>query len=175
MEFTEAVRTRRSIRSYTDQPVPEDALASVLAAGQLAAIGMKDYKGIHIVVIRNREVIDAIAAEASESIGWRKENIFYNAPIVIIVCARSDSRTPLLSCMDAGCIIQNMMLAATDSGLGSVYVYCAVPPLAANRTLCARAGIPEDFEPISCMPLGFIKEAAAPRESDTPLAVTVVE
>jgi hypothetical protein len=52
-----------------------------------------------------------------------------------------------------------MLLAATDIGVDSVYLWGATSVIAGNSGLCREFGIPEGFKPVSAVALGYAKEA----------------
>ena len=62
MELKQAIFTRCSCRSYTDEPVSEEHLNAVLAAANAAPVGMGAYGTVHLTVIRSKEFIAALSA-----------------------------------------------------------------------------------------------------------------
>lgn len=54
MTVQEAINVRKSVRSYTGEPVSEEELKAILMAGQSAPIGMAKYETIHLSVITNK-------------------------------------------------------------------------------------------------------------------------
>ena len=59
MEALEALMTRRSTRNYKPDPVEQEKLERILAAGRQAPSGGNNQTS-HFLVIRNREVLDRL-------------------------------------------------------------------------------------------------------------------
>ncbi len=122
---------RRSVRSFDEsKAVSESLLTEIVKAGAYAPSAM-NRQAWHFTVVENRELLsklnDAVKALASsaeeERIRARASdnayNFYYRAPVLIIV---SMSENALYPREDAGCCMQNMMLAATSLGLGSCWI-----------------------------------------------------
>jgi nitroreductase len=60
---------------------------------------------------------------------------------------------------NVGCIIENMLLAATDLGVGNIYLWGAANVVAKIPELQRELGIPEGFTPVSSAALGFAAES----------------
>ncbi len=130
------IRSRRSVRSYADKPLPREVLAQVLEAGNLAPSGMNT-QGWRFVVVESAGARKRLAdlalpryqkwlAQASESFRERRkavdaqsaDPVYYSAPAAIFVIG-SGMTAPL----DCPMVCQNMMLAARSLGIGSCWVY----------------------------------------------------
>ena len=61
MDWYQVVESRRSVRSYRSDPVPEEALARILRAAQLAP-SWKNSQGWEVIVIQSREQIEKLGA-----------------------------------------------------------------------------------------------------------------
>jgi nitroreductase len=147
MQFIELARKRYSARSYKPGPVEDDKLQSVLQAARLAptAANRQPFRLI-VVPTRNRE---------AELLRIYKRPWFVQAPVVICVCAvpneawvRSDGKN--YSDVDAAIVMDHLVLAAADLGLGTCWIG-AFDPIAAREVL----GIPEQASPIAFTPLGY--------------------
>lgn len=69
---------RRSVRSYTDQPVPDALLDAVLEAGLYAPSGMNT-QGVRLVAIRDPETI-AHLSRLNAAVMGASTDPFYGAP-----------------------------------------------------------------------------------------------
>ena len=138
MDALEAIITRRSTRNYLPDPVEQDKLDRIIEAGRQAPSGGNNQTS-HFFVIRNREVLDRLAAmaekafaamEATEntyaslrhSIAASKKGgyvFFYNAPVLIVAANRADYGNNIADC---ACAIENMMVAANALDLGSCWI-----------------------------------------------------
>ena len=119
-DAVDAILTRRSIRSYQAKQISEDALETILTAGQYAPSGMNQ-QSAKAIVVQSKERMQQLVqlAKAAEQVD---HNPFYDAPTVILVFADATQLAPL----EDGCnVLENMMLAAHAIGLGSCWIYAA--------------------------------------------------
>lgn len=147
MQFIELARKRYSVRSYKAEPVEDDKLQLVLQAARLAptAANRQAFRLI-VILTKNRE---------SELLRIYNRPWFVQAPVVICICAipdeawvRSDGKD--YSAVDAAIVMDHLVLAATDLGLGTCWI-AAFDPAAAREVL----GIPQHVNPVAFTPLGY--------------------
>ncbi|OUP09820.1 nitroreductase [Collinsella sp. An2] len=153
MNATEAMLTRRSIRSYLPDPVPDDLLNKVLEAGTYAATGRGAQSPI-IIAITNREVRDKLSALNARIMGTESDP-FYGAPVVLVVLARKDVPTHVY---DGSLVMGNLMLAAHELGLGSCWIHRAKEEfeLPEGKELLESLGLDADaYEGIGHCILGY--------------------
>lgn len=161
MEFSEAVFSRCSCRGYTDEPVSAEQLDAVLAAGNAAPVGMGAYHTVHLTVIRSKAFLSSLSGATREFMK-RDGDPLYGAPVLVLVSAKP-AMPPTIEFQNTGAIMENMLLAATDLGLGSVYLMGAVAALRTKPELMGQLPIPEGFVPIAAAALGHPAQPAAPR------------
>lgn len=143
-----AIVSKREVRSYTDQPVPDDSLKRLLEAGR-ATGSSKNRQDWRFFVVRNRQVLDRLAETVS-----RPSNL-HNCNVAIAVVMTS-SRS-----FDAGRAAQNMMLAAWDLGIGT----CPNTPMdkdASKQIL----GVDPDWEVPTILSVGYPDEPVRPASRD---------
>ena len=86
-EVIQAMETRRSIRSYKPDMVPDEIIDQIVEAGTYAASGMGCQSPI-IVAVTSREMRDRLAKMNAKIGGWKPDfDPFYGAPVVLIVLA----------------------------------------------------------------------------------------
>lgn len=143
---------RRSVRSYKPDPVPEELLEKVLEAGTYAPTGMNKQSPI-ILAITNKEVRDQLSKINAEVMG-NDIDPFYGAPVVLVVLADKSSMTYI---QDGSCVMENLMLAATEVGLASCWVHRAKEEFEREegKALLASLGIEGDYEGIGHCILGY--------------------
>ena len=90
----------------------------------------------------------------------------YGAPTVILVLVSRDSKQDAAYC-NAACIVENMHLAATDLGLGSVYLLGCIRALQQDEALQRELKIPEAFFPASALAVGYCAETGHMRALTT--------
>lgn len=158
MELMKAIETRYSCRGFLDKQVSEEDLATILHAGKCAPVGMKLYDDYLITVIQDADFL-ARFDKAADPVRRRPGSIFYGAPTVLLVSGKvSDAFAGLEQC-SASCILQNMLLAATDLGLASVFIKNMVAVLNLAPEILAQLDLPEGFVPIAGMALGYADDA----------------
>lgn len=161
METLEAIRTRRSVRKYADQPVEPEKLQQILEAVQQAP-SWSNLQCWSLVVVTDQEVREKISdlsfVESFFSAYGYKSNpaqkALAQAPVVIVSCAdpaRSGNLHDQPYYMaDMGIATQNLMLAAHDLGLASVFV-----GVFHEAQLKQLLGIPENIKVVGLFPLGY--------------------
>jgi len=112
MDALEAMLARRSIRRYTSEDVSvQDEVRLIDAA--FAAPSANNSRPWHFVVVRDR----ATRARLSGVHRWSR--MLARSPLVIAVLGRVDAHWWIEDCSAA---TENILLAATELGLGSVWV-----------------------------------------------------
>lgn len=122
MELLEAIHTRRSIRAFTDAPVAEADLYTVLRAA-MAAPSAGNAQPWHFIVVTDRTVLDAIPDIHPHAAMVRQ------APLAIVVAAElAQEKYPGFGywTLDCSAAVENLMLAARGLGLGTVW--CGIYP-----------------------------------------------
>jgi nitroreductase len=164
MSVLKVIEERKSTRGFKPDAVPEDKLELILKAGGEAPVGLAKYDLIHFTVIQDAAFLAGISDAATKGSEREGSDIYYGAKTVIVISA-GQQPVPGLEYANAGAITQNFLLAATELGLGSVYVFGSVGGFAAAPELLKKAGIPEGFQVVSSVALGYPTEevAAAPK------------
>ena len=167
--FQELAETRRSVRAYKPDAVPEELVQQVLEAGRLApsACNKQPWR---FIVVRSETTRRALGAAYARE--W-----FWKAPVVIAVCilpkeawVRSfDGKNYAM--VDGALAMDHMQLAAAELGLGTCWIG-AFDPAAAREIL----GLPDGVELVGMTPLGFPDVEPNPRlRSRRPLGETVMK
>lgn len=153
MEFTTLLKTRKSTRSYQTKQITPEELNKVLLAGCAAPVGNGAYETVHMTLIQDASLLSRIADEVAREQGRPGTSPFYGAPTVVLISSsRSDSP---VAYANAGCIVENMALAATEAGLGSVYLFGFLKVLNTKPELLKALHMPEGFVPVSGIALGY--------------------
>jgi nitroreductase len=115
METWDAIRARRNVREYTDQPIDREHLEQILEAGRRAP-SSRNWQPWNFVVVTNRDQLIELA-KAWEMGG---KHIASSAATIALVAERpeDDLHRDWLQ-YDMGQATANMMLAAADLGIGS--------------------------------------------------------
>ena len=163
-EILNALQSRRSVRSYTDQQVPDELLDQVLTAGLYAPSGMNT-QGCVAVAVRDKETRDLLS-KLNAAVMNSDKDPFYGAPCVIVVLG-DPTIYPGWGC-DGSLMMGNLMNAAYAVGLGSCWIHRAeqVFDSPEGKELLKKWGLPEHLRGVGNCILGYAKDipAARPRK-----------
>ena len=122
METLEAINQRYSCRRYNRSKLPEAAKIEILLhSAQVAPVACNKRDHIHISLISDLELLEAWDHAAACYVGAIKSHPLYHAPAVLLISVRPDASDPPENpYLNAGCAAENVTLAATALGLGSV-------------------------------------------------------
>ena len=126
MDVKKAIETRRSIRKYLPKPVSEELIYELIDAARLAPSGNNAQPGKYLIVNddKTKNVL-------------KKNEVFtqsfvYTAPTIIFCCANPnaykknitgiDNSNDMRAIRDLTIASQNIVLRATELGLGTCYV-----------------------------------------------------
>ncbi len=168
METLKAIAKRKSIRGYTSEQISESALQTILRSGSSAPVANGRYEVVHLTVIQDTNLLKKISV-ATAKLRNASNDPLYGAPTLVMISASQ----PMLVGLDyanASCMAENMMLAATDIGIGSVYLWGAAVGANSDAELIKALGIPDGFQPVIAVALGY---AVQPDDTEKELKVTV--
>jgi nitroreductase len=165
-EVINNMKTRRSIRKYKPDMIPEDVLNRIIEAGTYAATGMGKQSPI-IIAVTNKEIRDKFSKMNAEIMGVDSDP-FYGAPVVLIVLADKARPTYVY---DGSLVMGNLMLAAHAEGIGSCWIHRAKEEFesAEGKAFLKSLGIEGDYEGIGHCVLGYVdgeEPKAMPRKEN---------
>ncbi len=152
MDFWQVIRRRHSVRDYAaDQEVSADLVTGLLSAA-IEAPSAGNRQSWHFVVVRSEGVRAALGHAAGDQM------FIATAPVVIVVCAdpaRSAARyrergRSLYTFQDTAAAAENLLLAATDLGLGACWVG-AFDEQGVRQALSLR----RELVPVAIIPVGY--------------------
>ncbi|MEM3429616.1 MAG: nitroreductase family protein [Candidatus Bathyarchaeia archaeon] len=158
LEVFEAIRGRRSVRSFLDRDVSKSQLERIIECGTLAP-SAGNIQPWEFIVVRSPERKKALARAALD------QEFIEEAPIVIVVVA-DQSRSArvygrrgaeLFSIQDTAAAIQNMLLAAHSMGLGTCWVG-AFDEDEVSKVVKVGASL----KPVAIIPVGYPRYYPAP-------------
>lgn len=158
MDTLETIKTRRSTRKYKSDPVPQELLDKIIEAGLYAPSGMGRQATI-ILAVTDKAMRDKLSAMNAKIMGTDSDP-FYGAPAVLVVLAKKDCPTGIY---DGSLVMQNLMLAAHELGLGSCWIHRAKEEfeLPEGKEILKSLGIDEAYEGIGHCIVGYV-------DGDTP-------
>ncbi len=167
-DYTELLRTRRSVRKYLDQGVPLDLLREIIDESLLAPNSRNDQPW-KFVIVTDRAMIKRISDESKKNILTRiaenpddsaaryqgmlarpEFNVFYNAPALVIIVGDRRLKNLLVDCALAA---SYLMFAATRRGLGTCWVNLGAD--LRDPGLRAELGIPETCRIVAPIIVGY--------------------
>lgn len=116
MDVLEAIKTRRSIRKYTDEAVTREAIINIITAGMYAP-SAGNQRVWHFIVVDDKKILSSIP-------DWHPHaNMLRYASCAIVVCADTNAETHKgYWVQDCSAATQNMLLAIHGLGLGGVWL-----------------------------------------------------
>jgi nitroreductase len=158
MDVFEAIKGRRSIRSFKPESISDADLEKILEAG-ISAPSAGNCQPWEFVIIRDQKIKQKLVQAA------RGQSFLAEAPVVIVICAdvnrtasRYGERGRTLYCIqDTAAAAQNIHLAAYALGYGTCWVG-AFDESAAAEAIKAPAGV----RPLIMIPIGKPREKPKP-------------
>lgn len=150
MGILETIKNRRSIRDFTDQELSHEAVDTLVEA-ILWAPSAGNLQSRKFYFVFNKDVRNRLAQAALLG-----QTFIASAPLVVVACA--DRRTAsrygergmnLYSIQDTAASTQNMMLAAHEVGLGSVWVGAF-----REEKVAEILDLPDNLRPVAVIPVG---------------------
>lgn len=151
MDALEAIQTRRSIRRYKAQPVPEELITHLLEAA-VAAPSAGNQQPWQFLIVDDRELLDGLQT-TSPYAAMLKE-----APLAILVCGDLQrEKYKGFWVQDCVAATMNILIAARALGLGSCWT--GLHPME-DRTEAVRRllNLPSSIIPLNIIALGYPNE-----------------
>lgn len=165
MDIFDTIIKRGSIRRFCPEQIKTDELNKILDAGEMAPIASKNYDSMMIIVIQDTTLLRKIGKTVGIYLGKSFIDPLYKAPACVIISGKEYQPFQLgegnkipqtnLEYINAGCIIENMTLAATDMGIGSVCITGALYAFTLDNNLLEQLNLPDNFRPLAGMVLGY--------------------
>ena len=164
MNTIEAIKTRKSVRTYKRDAVEQEKISEIVKAGNMAAKAGK----VFINVVTNPDTLKEWS-ETGRMVMQNSGNDFlmkassnpayspiYNAPVAVIISAEKsdDAYFQSMAGANVACAAQNILLAATEFGLGSCYLVSAT--LALNvPELAEKVKLDSNLQPYAVVIFGY--------------------
>lgn len=169
MDVLEAIHGRRAVRDYADKTPSPTVIRSLIGEAVWAPSGV-NLQPWCFFVLDDPATLAACSAEAKAvtlgqadmhpELAYMREilaspqfNIFYNAPVLVLICSTTPDEMALKDCCLAA---QNLMLAAHAQGLGSCWIGLSEAWLNSQAGK-ARFGIPAEFRAVAPIIVGYPK------------------
>jgi nitroreductase len=166
MDIDVCIKGRRSVRTYTEEPVLKTQIEAVLEAGTWAPTGMhrEPWK---FIVIEDKQLIKYVSDETkvlvqqmmppiANQFATDADIICYSAPVLILICTENDPQWDNVNLLDSVLAAQNMFLKAFELGLGTCYMGF-VNFLNNNPEALKKIGVPDNYKMMVPLILGHPK------------------
>ena len=172
-DIIELIKTRRCIRKYKDEQIPDDEIEFLIDCGRYAPSGF-NMQPWRFLVIQNKEVMLRLSESGKRSIipliepikntsrkvadylvflKTKGTDMFYNAPVLVIILGNKNVPTADVDC---AMVAQNMMLAAHSRGIGSCWIGGVLPALM-DENILKELGVPEGNKAVAPLIFGYPK------------------
>jgi nitroreductase len=185
MDFTNLIKSRRSIRDFEDKSVALDTVKEIISESCLAP-SSGNRQEWRFVIVMDKGMIKRISDESKNShlddaasdpyiqkyidtLRDDKFNVFYNAPCLILVCGPKNNHSLLVDC---SLVAVYLMLCATERGLGTCWI--GLGSRIRDKDLRKEIGIEEEVEVVAPIILGYPRQIPAVPERKPPQILRVI-
>lgn len=161
MSFAELTKSRYSCRRYEDRAIPADALEAIIEAGRVAPSACNNHP-TRIIVCDTAETLAKAAASCPR---FDRDGSIFGAPVVFIALGKTEDAWVRKydqmnsSEIDTSIVIDQMMMQATELGLGTCWV-CAFDP----ELVSEQFELPQGYRAISMLTCGYASDTIADAE-----------
>ena len=168
-ELMEIIKGRRSIRRYQDREVPEEALNRILESIQWSPT-WANTQCCDVIVVKEQTKKEMLQEAFGKTNPAMKSIV--EAPLLLVLCGKlkssgyykgqSTTKFGDWFMFDLGIATQSLCLTAHSLGLGTV-----ITGLFDHNKVKEILGVPDDYEVVSIVPLGYpAKDSAAPKRRE---------
>ena len=155
MDAIEALRTRRSVRKYKNDPVRKEVVEEIVDCGRLAATGL-NVQPWEFVAVTDAGLRKRIAETADYG------KFIADAPVCVVVLSKDEK----YFLEDGSAATQNILVAARAHGLGSCWVAGDKKPYAG--AILEIVGAPSGYRLVSLIAIGYGDETPNPKKRPLP-------
>jgi nitroreductase len=172
-DIVEIIKTRRCVREYKEDQISDEDIEFLIDCARYAPSGF-NMQPWSFLVVKNKDVMRKISEHGKKSmipmlepmkdvspkardflvfLKTKGTDMFYNAPLLIIILGNKNAPTVDYDCSMAA---QNMMLAAQSKGIGSCWIG-GVQPALMDEEFLRELGAPEGYKAIAPLIFGYPK------------------
>lgn len=156
MKTKEAIANRRSCKAFRKEQITDRELNIILQGANAAPMGMGRYESVKLTVIQNEELLTHIDRKGAVFFGDASLHPLYGAPTMVVISG--ENKDVELAMCNASCIAENMLITASDLGLGACYIRGCLKAVREDEEICRLMKVPEGFLPCAGVILGYPKE-----------------
>lgn len=179
MQVSNAIEWRKSVRAYAPKAVEAEKMEVILKAGNLAPV----FGRFHMTVIEDQRLLqeinnitlDMMRHSGNEFLEKRAATEgyapLYGAPALILLSAPNGNDSNGFNMANVSCAAENMIIQATELGLGSCFVMG--PMIAfADPELAKKVDLPEGYVPLVGVLAGYPLEGLERNKRNIPDNIT---
>jgi len=161
MDLLEGIFTRRSIRKYRDELIPEEYLNKMLKAA-MAAPSANNCQPWHFLIINDRDKMEEIIKIHPYSLMLKEANV-----TLMVMGDTTLESGPGYWAVDCGAATENILLAAHGLGLGAVWL--EIYPWSSRVNAFSKLfKLPEHIQPFALISVGYPAEEKEPSQRFKP-------
>jgi nitroreductase len=188
-DVIEIIKMRRCVRQYLDKEIPDEDISFLIDCAGYAPSGLNMQPWAFLVIKNNNKILQLsetckksmipllenmkntskVASEFLTFLRQKESNIFYGAPVLVIILGNRTAATAVYDCAMAA---QTMMLAAQSIGIGSCWIGAAQHSLM-DEKLLKELGAPEGYIHVAPLIFGYPKGETEMPERIEPKVVWV--
>ena len=148
MNTIDTIKQRRSVRVFNNKNISDDNIKTILECA-MSAPTARNQQGWRFVIVSDKNILNELSK------GIEHGKMCKDANKAIVVCYKIDDELSKLYWeQDASAATQNILLSATELGIGSVWV--AVHPRKQKIDFVSNLlNMPNDIKPLSLVVLGY--------------------
>lgn len=156
MDFLQLAKKRHSVRKFSNQKIEKEKLDLILEAGRIAPTAA-NYQPQRILVLDSEESLEKLKACTP---------CHFHAPLALLVCYDTSASWKRsydnedTGITDASIVATQMILQATESGIGCTWVAHFDPQL-----IRTSFGLPDYLVPVALIPMGYPAVDSAPNQT----------
>jgi len=170
-DLLKVIQSRRSVRRFSQSPIPENELKEILRTG-FSAPSAGNKQPWRVVILKDRTRINRIAAAAFG------QTFIAKASVVLVICAvphesaeRYEERGATLYVLqDTAALTQNIILAAHALG----YATCWIGAFSENE-VTEILKVPDGMRPVSIIPIGHVEGETPKARPRRPFEDVIIE
>lgn len=152
---------RKSVRSFTNQPIEKSKLDTLVRAAMAAPTG-KDMRPWKFVVVNDKQAMKSLAAQLPYA------KMLAEAQAAIVVCGDmsvvdKDGKPSINWTFDCSAATENLLLQAEVMGLGAVWTG-AYPYDERVAAVKVALKLPDNIIPLNVIPIGYPKGNPQPKD-----------
>ncbi len=159
--------SRKSVRSYKDEPVPKEKIEMLVRAGMAAPTAV-DKRPWEFIVITDKKLLNRL----SDALPYARMAKQAAAGIVVAGDTKKQwgGRDSVYWIMDCSAASENILLAAESMGLGAVWT-AIYPENGRAEAVRNILGLPAHIVPLNLIPIGVPQGAEKPKDKYNPAQI----